>query len=345
MKRLQPFFIPFILLFPFVLSCRLLTGQATVAVPSATIAVPSPTVAATTAASSSIQWEALEHDGTARDFGFYASPSLSAPPALVFLLHGGGGSASKAWKQEQGKDWKELADQDGFLLIFPQGMPDSGKQSSYHWNDCREAITAPQLPSTADDVGFILNLIDWAGEKFKIDRQKVYVTGASNGGMMTYRLAMETPEHFAAAAAVIANLPLGDECIESGIPIPMLIMNGTTDPLMPFEGGCVAGDKCRRGRVLSTQETLEYWLALNQVDVIPHVEHLPDIVPEDGSTVTLYSYLGDSKSKPVFYYRIDGGGHNVPGDQQNSALIRSIVGLKNQDIHAPQEIWRFFKMH
>jgi len=325
-------------LLPFVLNCRLLTGQVT-------IDAPSPTDAATTAAISSIHWEVLEHDGVVRDFGFYASSGISSHPALVFLLHGGGGSASKAWKQEQGQDWKELADQDGFLLIFPQGMPGSDKQSGYHWNDCREAITAPQLPSTADDVGLILNLIDWAGEKFEIDRQRVYVTGASNGGLMTYRLAMEAPEYFAAAAAVIANLPLGDECLESGIPIPMLIMNGTADPLMPFEGGCVAGDKCLRGRVLSTKKTLEFWLVLNQVDVVPQVEQLADIIPEDGSTVTLYSYLGDSKSKPVLYYRVDGGGHDVPGDQQNGALIRSIVGLKNQDINGPKEIWRFFKMH
>jgi len=97
------------------------------------------------------------------------------------------------------------------------------------------------VASESDDVGFVLAILDLVAESVRFDPDRVFVTGASNGGMMTFRLALEANDRFTAAAAVIANLPDPSECRPLVDPIPMLIMNGTDDPLMPYEGGYVAG--------------------------------------------------------------------------------------------------------
>lgn len=251
----------------------------------------------------------------------------------VFLLHGGGGSARKTWAREHGRSWRALADEHGFVLVLPEGRPDPGDPDAHHWNDCRT------------DVGFIVALIDAVAEAVLIDGTRVYATGASNGGMMTYRLAIEAGDRFAAVAAVIANLPDPSECGTSPNPIPMLIMNGMDDPLMPFEGGCVAGDRCERGRVLSTEETVAFWVDVNGASTEPTIERLPNRSWFDRSRVIVYTYIDEVGGADVVYVHIQGGGHTVPGFESASAAQRAVAGPKNRDIDGPAEIWTFFAVH
>lgn len=119
-------------------------------------------------------------------------------------------------------------------------------------------------------------------------------------------------------------------------------MNGTDDPLMPYEGGCVANDKCQCGRVMSTIDTVAFWVNVNQSLAEPIVEKLPNYAWFDGSTVTVYSFDGGREGADVVYYRIKGGGHNVPGFETSSPVAQALVGSKNRDIDGPTEIWKFF---
>jgi len=290
-----------------------------------------------------IEWKTLDWDGLQRVYGVYVPTGRPETAPLVFLLHGGGGSAQKTWNQEHGRSWRALADEYGFVLVLPEGRPDPGDHDAHHWNDCRTGVESAAVLSTEDDVGFITRLLDMVGKAVSIDPDRVYATGASNGGMMTYRLAIEAGEQFAAVAALIANLPDPSECGTGSAPIPILIMNGTDDPLIPFEGGCVAGERCERGRVLSTEETIAYWIGVNGTSTEPTIEMLPNRSWFDRSTVIVYTYPSEAGDADVVYYHIQGGGHSVPGFEQASAARRAVAGPKNRDIDGPTEIWSFFE--
>jgi polyhydroxybutyrate depolymerase len=299
-------------------------------------------VAATVA---DVEWKLFDWDDLARTYGVYVPARVLDPAPLVFLFHGGGGSAQKTWTQEHGRSWRALADEHGFVLVLPEGRPDPYDPDAHRWNDCRTDGESTTVLSTEDDVGFIVGLIDAVSETVSIDGTRVYATGASNGGMMTYRLAIEVGDRFAAVGAVVANLPDPSECAASPHPIPILIMNGTDDPLIPFEGGCVAGDHCERGRVLSTAETIEFWVDVNGASTEPTVERLPNRSWFDRSRVTVFTYTDEGGGADVVYYHIQGGGHTVPGFEATSSLLRAVAGSKNRDIDGPTQIWAFFEEH
>jgi len=293
-----------------------------------------------------LSWENLKHDGVERDFGWYAGLGVGAGPApVVLVLHGGGGNAIGVWNGDDGQAWQRLADDHGLLLLLPEGRSDPGSGNAHHWNDCRSSIVEPGAASDADDVGFLRAVVAWAADRWPVDHDRVYVTGASNGGMMSFRIAMEASNLIAAAAPIIANLPDPSECRKPTRAIPILIMNGTEDPLMPWDGGCVAGSRCERGTVRSTDETVGYWVGVNATVTEPVCTDLPDTDPDDGSTVTVCIYGDGTAGSEVVLYRIDGGGHSVPGPDDLPWWYRLIAGPKNHDISAPGEIWAFFERH
>ena len=302
-------------------------------------------VTASVANAAEIAWRSFTFEGIDRIYGVYAPVDPTDPAPLVVLLHGGGGRAVKTWTQEHGRSWRALADEHGFVLLLPEGLDDPGDEDSHHWNDCRIGLDESVIATNALDVGFVVGLIEHVSGFLPIAPTRVYATGASNGGMMTYRLAIEAPAVFAAAAAVIANLPEPSECERATVPVPMLIMNGTEDPLMPFDGGCVAGDRCRRGRVMSTADTVAFWVETNGASRDPSVTQLPQRSWLDASSVIVYRFEGGQDGADVVYYHVKGGGHTVPGFESHPVARRLIAGPKNRDIDAASEIWAFFQQH
>ena len=291
-------------------------------------------------------WETIEHDGVERGFGWYAGVGIGDEPApLVLLLHGGGGSSDQLWNGDDGQTWRRLADDHRFVVLVPQGRSDSGNNNAHHWNDCRSNITEPEAASDADDIGFLRSAASWATERWHVDLDRVYVTGPSNGGMMSYRLAMEASNLLAAAAPIIANLPDPSECADPTRAVPILIMNGTEDPLMPWDGGCVANARCERVTVGSTAEAVAFWVEINATVEDPICTDLPDVDPSDGSTISVCTYTDGTAGSEVVLYRVDGGGHAVPGPDPLPWWYQLIVGPKNHDISAPVEIWAFFDRH
>lgn len=286
-----------------------------------------------------LRFGSLTWSGVERTFATYSPTSLTEPAAVVFLLHGGFSNATAIWNSELGRSWKALADANGFLLVLPEGRPDPGDPSGHHWNDCRVDIGNADSVSTEDDVGYIAALIDLIETRVDVDPSRIYVTGASNGGMMTYRLAMKSGERFAAAAAIIANLPDPSECAFVASPLPILIMNGAEDAVIPYNGGCVAGSSCERGSVRSTAATVAFWVLTNGASVTPTVTDLPDVVTSDDSTVRVFRFDGGAGGNDVVFYRVEGGGHCPPGPDSHPAT------QKNRDIDAATEVWQFFEEH
>jgi polyhydroxybutyrate depolymerase len=127
-----------------------------------------------------------------------------------------------------------MADQRGFVVLYPDGYRGN-------WNDCRRNATFAAKKEKIDDASFILALIDRFRAERAIDAKQVYAFGYSNGGHMAFRLAMEAPDEIAAIAAVAASLPTPDasSCPQQGGTSRVMLVNGTEDPINPYQGGLV----------------------------------------------------------------------------------------------------------
>ncbi len=264
--------------------------------------------------------------------GFDKSKSLP----LVFVLHGGGGRAKGMIDLTQG-GFNGLADREGFIVCYPQGV-------DKHWNDGRPGATSRAAKEDIDDVGFISALIDRLVKNLNVDPKRVYVTGMSNGAMMSHRLGWELSSKIAAIAPVAGAMPANlAERSAKKVPISVLAISGTDDPLVPYQGGEVHLYAKELGRVLSVQKSVELWVERNRCSKTPEVSPLPDVDKSDGAKVTRETYSGGAQGSEVVLYTIQGGGHTWPGGVQY--LSEKIIGKTCRDIDANTVIWNFFKKH
>ncbi|NQS90942.1 MAG: prolyl oligopeptidase family serine peptidase, partial [Chloroflexi bacterium] len=268
--------------------------------------------------------------------------------ALVLYLHGGTLSMRSLFSPlVDGTDrWFSIAEQEGVVLLVPNGVSaETGDTygDDQNWNDLRPDTAAGQ--TTVNDVGFLMALLDKVSGELPIDEARMYVTGASNGGFMTYRLLIEQPDSFAAGAAFIANLPAPTENLPlPNSPTPLLIVNGTERPLVPWEGGMVGKD---RGWVISTQETVDWWVEANQADSVHSISKiLPDINPEDGCQVRMDYYPAGENGAPVLFYALLGGGHTMPSTNPPGLvlnLLGRILGPVCREVDGVDLAWEFFQ--
>jgi polyhydroxybutyrate depolymerase len=277
----------------------------------------------------------LTHDGVKRPYLLHVPSGFDKELPLVFCLHGGGGTAEGMPRLTRGR-FDALADKEGFLVCYPDGIEKS-------WNDGR-ATKEGRHTSHADDVGFIASLIDAIARDHKVDRRRVYATGMSNGGFMSYRLGVDLAEAITAVAPVCANL---SEELEprarAARPLPLLAVNGTKDPLVPFEGGDVHVGPIKRGRCLSTARSIEIWCARNHAAPEAEVTRLADRDASDETHVRREVHKPLEGGAPVELLVVEGGGHTWPGGQPY--LTERIVGKTSHQADACDLIWEFFKRH
>jgi polyhydroxybutyrate depolymerase len=156
---------------------------------------------------------------------------------------------------------------------------------------------------------------------------------------MSYRLACERPENFRAIAAVTASLPINLTC-QPDEPISVLVMNGTQDPLVPYEGGAISLFRREVGVVRPTAETVAFWVEKNGCAEKPEVHFEPDYDLRDQTRVRRESFQICDQGTEVVLYEVQGGGHTWPGSSQY--LPEGIIGRVSQDINASHVIWDFF---
>lgn len=275
-----------------------------------------------------------QHDGRTRSWIAYVPAKRPPTPPLVIALHASMGTAQQA-RELFGYDFDLLADQEGFIVAYPNGYEG-------HWNEAKVIGPFAAKRENVDDVGFLHALRDELGERYKVDRSHVYVTGVSNGGSMVLRLALETPSFARAHAVVISSVPTAQNLAltPQHQPVPILIMNGTDDPFNPWAGGDVVLHHVwgNRGPVLSTQASIDYFRALAGLDGPPVTTTFADLDSTDGSAVERSLWTAPGKPR-VALYAIKGGGHAVP---HPATYGRRLLGRSNRDIHAAKEIWEFF---
>lgn len=258
------------------------------------------------------------YEGTMRTFRAYVPTTLptNVSVPLILNLHGLG---SNGLEQEFYANFAPVADTAGFIVVSPDGLNES-------WN-------IGILPGGPNDVGFLSTLIDSMYARYDIDLSRVYSTGMSNGGFMSYKLACELQDRIAAIASVTGSMIVPDfSTCQNERPVPIMEVHGTEDPTVPYTGSF---------GIASVPDVLNYWNGKNGCDTtVVDTFDFPDIVTTDSCTVQRIAYRSCNQQTEVVHLRVDGGGHSWPG-----AIPVPGLNPTNQDINASVLIWQFFLRH
>lgn len=264
--------------------------------------------------------------GLERTYLLHLPPNAGARPLpLVVLLHGRLGTGAGMVRLTH---FDQVADSAGVVVAYPDGWHRS-------WADGRMGTPADQ--HGVDDVAFILAMIDDIAAHSAIDTTRIYAAGISNGGFMTERLACDAGRRFAAVGVVAATFgdSLAARCrLHPAVAVEFF--NGTNDPLVPYDGGELKGD---RGHVLSVDGTTALWAEDEACSATPEEEPILDRV-HDGTHVMRRTWPECGGRGAVIAFRIEGGGHTWPGGTQY--LPKMMVGIASQNLDASRELWSFF---
>lgn len=280
----------------------------------------------------------LKHEGRVRSYEIYFpktfNPQKNYP--VVLILHGGGGKARGIIRNTRGR-FNQLAEKDNFLAVYPEGFEKS-------WNDGARDTLGIARKMNIDDVGFISKLIDELAQKYHADLENIFACGISNGGFMVQRLAFELSDKISAIGVVAANLSTVQSQKQfPDNPVPAIFINGTEDPLVPYDGGYVTVFRQKRGKILSVPETLKTWRQINGCSEKISGEKFPDKNKRDRCTAEKTTWQNpDNQHIKTVAIKVLNGGHTWPGSKQY--LPRRLVGNTNRDFNGCDEIWDFFKL-
>lgn len=281
-------------------------------------------------------WHTIIHNKKTRRYLIHTPDPYKKNAPLLLVLHGGGGKIKSILRVTKSR-FNSLANQNGFLVVYPEGL-------EKHWNDGRLDPLSAAHKNNHDDTGFIKSLISKLTDAYYIDQKRIFVVGISNGGMMAQRLACQLPQ-IRAIVSVVSQMPLDlkPNCHPTR-PISVMLINGTDDPVVPYNGGDVTIKILRtkkRGRVLGTDQTILLWRQFNKCNDRITKTQIPDLSTEDGSQITRMQWNTCNGNAKVVLLRVSGGGHTWPGGW--SFFSERIVGKTNKDIDAADIIWEFFQ--
>jgi polyhydroxybutyrate depolymerase len=228
-----------------------------------------------------------------------ASPQASGPLPTVVFLHGKGGSATK----ERRIGFEQLGDRERFVTVYPNGLGGAWNVFPSGFHDRNGASTS------GADTAFIEQLVADLVQRGIADPNRVYLSGVSNGGLMALRLACDAPELFAAIGVLLASMPdyAARGCHPSK-PIPLLMVNGTADPIMPYGGGKTAAGL----KVWGTERTITFFRELNGCAMAPKRSEIAQSDWRGTRPIVVDRWTGCSGA-PIVLYSVVGGGHRAPG--------------------------------
>ena len=273
----------------------------------------------------------MQIGGLKRAYVTYIPHGLAQGAPLVLVMHGSGEGAEEI-RAGTGYGFERLADQHGFAVAYPVSY-------TFDWNDCSSMGDFSVKGTPVDDVGFLGALADKLAAEYGVDRSRVFATGVSAGGSMAMRLALEAPSSYRAIAAVAANVPLPEnfKCKPAGQGASVMIMNGTEDPLVPFNGGEVNlfGLFYKAGNVHSSRESGQYFADVNGIGTAPETSKA---ALAEG--VGVERVMWDNKAgTQVELVAIHGGGHSIP---QPHARRPRLLGPSPMEPNGPEMVWAFF---
>ena len=270
--------------------------------------------------------------GNVRQYKVHVPPNYdpNTPTPTVFCIHGL--AQDPIMFCVNGADWVGKSDDEGFILIMPLGY-----QNSWNAGTCCGGASTAQL----DDVGFFRALIDEVGSHLNIDLDRVYASGLSNGGYMSYRLACDAADVFAAVAPGAGGIGINDfgtgtniasdftECAP-GRPISVLDIHGDADPLVPYSLQAPSLD-----------------IMVQNANCMPSSEPATD--PKSGGDTTCVSYPGCDDNVEIIGCTISGGGHCWFGGPDcgtgGGAIGAAVVGANSDTMKNTDAAWNFLRRH
>jgi len=264
-----------------------------------------------TAGSGFFPGETIDSGGYERSYILYVPTTYkpNRPMPLVFNFHGLGSTGAGQFSYTE---MSSLAEKFKFILVSPNGLGNS-------WNGGFCCGFAAE--NGIDDVGFTSDMIDAISSEYCVNPDRIYATGISNGGFMSYRLACDLSDRIAAIGPVAAA-NLTTSCAPSR-PVPVIAMNGTDDVLVSYAGGLAS---------------VQGWAASNGCSSATEIAY-------DEGEVTCVAYQDCEEGATVELCTVDGGGHNWPGAIdlfELDPITYWWAGHTTQDIDASREIWKFF---
>ena len=272
----------------------------------------------------------LQVDGRERTYLLNLPPTYydGAGFSLVIAMHGGGGEAIQF---ESSSKLTEKANAAGFIVVYPEGVKSTGLLKVRTWNAgqcCDYAVN-----NNIDDVNFISKLIDELTAKYKINPRKVFATGHSNGGMMSYRLACELSGKIAAIAPNACTMVVTRPC-QSSRPVPVLHMHSERDKNIPYQGGYGDGPGTTNLVLPSLDSVFNVWSTLNSCG------KKGEIITSN-SDYTFKRWSACNNTANIEYYLTSDGGHSWPGGLPGSAMADPTSTV----ISANDLLWEFFQRY
>ncbi|WP_392533454.1 alpha/beta hydrolase family esterase [Nostoc sp. C117] len=262
----------------------------------------------------------LQNQGKLRTYYFYTPKSYNPdrPMPLVLVFHGDNSSGRLISNITR---FNELADREGFLVVYPDGIDQK-------WS------LRGNAKGKVDDVLFVSALIDRLQQQINIDSHKIYATGFSRGGILTQALACKLSNKIAGFASVAGSLPvrLKPNC-QPQTPISILMINGTNDRDVLYEGD----DRTQRGALVSISDMVYFW---RSHDRCTSSNQSPQFSEDK---VKSFVYRGCNDNSEVLQLAVVNGGHFWPGGVSSDEALNKFnakVGL-----NATETIWKFFQGH
>ncbi len=281
---------------------------------------------ATPAAAQAVNTErAIVSGGLRREYILHVP--RNAPPGpkpLVIALHG---ALQPAGMMQRYLDLDQVADREGFVVAYPKGM-------NLLWNDGRSSIAGfIPLLHRRDDARFVIDVMDKLVADGIADRSRSYLMGFSNGGFLTAFVACRYADRFAAFATMMMTVPVGyQQSCKPSKPVPILLMNGTYDPIVPMFGRPTPG-----AQLMSAGSTASLFARLDGCKAPEQVS---------APNARIWRWKRCAPGGEVAYYEI-AGGHQPPSSSTGvtDALASVLLGPRRSGLDAPEEIWSFFKRY
>ncbi len=272
----------------------------------------------------------IEHQGVKRQaIVNKAAAAKDAPKPLLVVLHGRR-EATATNRSSPALD--ALAQKMGFVAAYPAGI--DGR-----WNYPLQTAQPSMAGSApADDLGFVLKLIDSLVSEHVADAKRIYVSGTSNGAFLTYALMCNAPQRFAAVAVLIASMFEAQvTACKPARPVPVMAIAGTNDVIVPYDGWLYP-----TGRLTSIAETMEFWRRQHGCSGQKSTP-LPKGKDDDPTRIVRVDWTGCTSENAVRLYRVEGGEHTLPSLAPLEAAQGMPTVRRSTAMETSEEVWSFFK--
>ena len=253
----------------------------------------------------SAQVQHFTWQGTEREYLIRVPSQHTGPLPVLFFLHGLGDNITE---YDQTFNFGQIAEEFGWAIVAPQAL---NQGVGAMWN-------AGLMASSIDDAGFLMALLDSLTIQYQLDPDSVFFSGFSMGGFMTHRMAIEHGDRITACAPV-SGLITNSMANLSAVPVRMLHIHGTSDPVVGYDGG---SQYFGMNLGLSVEAILNYWINANHCVAEPVIDTFPDL-KNDGLRFVRYTYEGEAELQHI---KVIGGNHSwyMSEDQYDIGYLTEI---------------------